>query len=69
MIISQKTIEQAQLIAQESINKKCESSFLLWKDTILAASIKNDIPEGLQEKLTIFINENKHLFYRLPSWR
>lgn len=51
--------------AQQILNLECNRAFQKWYDDITFASRQQvNIPDGLNEKLDLFLKENKHLFYR-----
>ena len=51
--------------AQQVINIECNRAFQKWYDDITFASRQQiNMPDGLNEKLDLFLKENKHLFYR-----
>lgn len=51
--------------AQQILNIECNRAFQKWYDDITFASRQQvNMPDGLSEKLDLFLKDNKHLFYR-----
>lgn len=64
-LLNKNDLEVIEEKAQQVLNIECNRAFQKWYDDITFASRQQvNIPDGLNEKLDLFLKENKHLFYR-----
>jgi len=58
-------IQELELKVETLVNKKIQDDFNLFKDNLIKSlSTLENIPTEINQKLELFCNEQKHLFYR-----
>ena len=63
MIFDTKDISKIVDAINENLNAQCEKDFAKWKESIMR-SVHTTLPDGLPEKMSIFCDSQKHLFFR-----